>query len=64
MSPEPLTYGRPVREGYVREKGEERVVWQEHLWNTGARTRTWFVDRFAIREEAIQEREIASAKDQ
>ncbi len=35
-----LTYGLPVREGYVRVNGEERTVWLEHVWNTGRRTRT------------------------
>lgn len=35
-----LTYGLPVREGYVRVNGEERTVWLEHIWNTGKRTRT------------------------
>lgn len=35
-----LTYGLPVREGYVQVNGEERTVWLEHVWNTGRRTRT------------------------
>lgn len=40
---ERLTKGVPVREGIAIVDGRELVVWQEHLWNTGKRSRAWFV---------------------
>lgn len=57
-----LTYGLPVREGFVQVNGEERTVWLEHVWNTGRRTRT-IVDP-DLAEAAISERALPDIRSQ
>ncbi len=59
-----LTYGFPVREGVVQVNGAERVVWLEHVWNTGRRTRSWLVDPASVCPERIAERELPALGDQ
>ena len=57
MDDRPLK-GVPVREGVSVLDGSELVVWQEHLWNTGERTRVWFVKPDEICDTRIVERNI------
>lgn len=55
---ERLTKGVPVREGVAIVDGREFVVWQEHLWNTGKRSRAWFVPPEDVCAMKITERDI------
>lgn len=57
MDDRPLK-GLPVREGVAIVNGSELVVWQEHLWNTGDRTRVWLVRPEEICVVNIIERDI------
>ncbi|MCG7521900.1 hypothetical protein [Ruegeria sp. Ofav3-42] len=53
-----LTIAYPVREGFVETDETIRVVWQEHLWNTGLVTRCWFMDPASICPAQVKERDI------
>ena len=49
----------PVREGVLVRNGKEEIAWQEHLWNTGERTLSWFIEPDSLALQDVTERNVA-----
>lgn len=48
----------PIREGVIVMNGKEEIAWQDHLWNTGEVTRSWFLKPETLGVSRIRERDL------
>lgn len=52
---------QPIAEGYLETSSKCILVWREFRWNTGKRSKMWFVDPECVDEDQIEIRQLHTA---
>lgn len=52
--PPPRLTAQPIAEGLIQTSSGSKLVWREFRWNTGKRSKMWFVDPEKVSEEQVE----------
>lgn len=58
--PPPRLTAQPIAEGYFYTSTGRKLAWREFRWNTGKKSKMWFVDPEDVEEDQIEIRELGS----